>query len=260
MSFVVSSMVQRRVVGSPTRKAVLMFMAANASDDGSGVWTSKANMARDLEMGRRTVQVCIDDLTSMGLLREVGQKKCRHGFTVEYEIDLGAVEKLPLTRAGGAPHTQDVAGAGGAHVQEVHATRAGDARQDVQEVHMNNSGIVQEPCVEDTHTQFDILWSAHPRPKDRAGSLAEYGRAIEGGADPTHILASAKAYAKEQAGNGKQYVCGLDAWLRGRRWEDFDAPSAPVDTEDQIRKMLASTVPAVREHGRALAAKAGIAQ
>ena len=91
MSHVITGIVQRRKVGSPTRKAVLLFMAGCASDDGTGVWTSKANMADDLEMGRRTVQVCIDDLIAAGLISEVGQKPCRNGFTVEYRLNVDAI-------------------------------------------------------------------------------------------------------------------------------------------------------------------------
>lgn len=133
MSHVITGIVQRRKVGSPTRKAVLLFMAGCASDDGTGVWTSKANMADDLEMGRRTVQVCIDDLIAAGLISEVGQKPCRNGFTVEYRLNIDAILRLEPTRAGAAP------------VQDVHMTRAGAAPQDVQELHINLTGTIHEP-------------------------------------------------------------------------------------------------------------------
>lgn len=150
MSHVATGIVQRRKVGSPTRKAVLMFMAACASDDGSGVWTSKQSMADDLEMGKRTVQVCIDDLVKDGLIAEVGRRACRNGFTVEYRINLTAVQALPetrdnsVTRAAPAPQETSVAPA---PVQHVHVTRAAPAPQDVQDVHPNHTGTVKEPSV-----------------------------------------------------------------------------------------------------------------
>jgi len=99
MSNIVQAIVQtRRVPGGASAKAVMMLMAASASDDGSGVWTSKTNMAADLQMNRRTVQRLVNDLQDRGLVRQTGQRKCRNGFTVEYQIDLEAVENLPSTR------------------------------------------------------------------------------------------------------------------------------------------------------------------
>jgi hypothetical protein len=148
VSHVATGIVQRRKVGSPTRKAVLMFMAGCASDDGTGIWTSKQNMAADLEMGKRTVQVCIDDLVKDGLVSEVGRRACRNGFTVEYRINLDAVQALPLTRENTATRAGDApvsTRAGDAPVQDVHVTRAGRAPQDVQDVHPNLPITILEP-------------------------------------------------------------------------------------------------------------------
>lgn len=147
MSNVVSGIVQRHKVGSPTRKAVLMFMAGCASDDGSGVWTSKANMAADLEMGKRTVQVCVDDLVRDGLISETGKRTCRNGYTVEYKLNLPAIQALESTRSDDIREAE-LTRAGRAPVQDVHPTRAGRAPQDVQDVHPNRTGTVQEPSEE----------------------------------------------------------------------------------------------------------------
>jgi len=98
MSHIAAGLVQRRRTGSFASKAVLLFMAGFASDDGTGIWTSKTNIAADLEMSKRTVQRAVDALREQGLISQIGQRKCRHGFTVEYRIDLAAVEKLPSTR------------------------------------------------------------------------------------------------------------------------------------------------------------------
>lgn len=103
MSNLISAAVQRRVVGSATRKSVLLYMADKAADDGSGVWTSKANIARDLELSRRAVQLAIQDLIRDGLIIEVGQRDCKHGFTVDYAIAPQAVDNLPSTREQGSP-------------------------------------------------------------------------------------------------------------------------------------------------------------
>ena len=51
-----------------------MYMADKASDDGSGIWVSKKNMAADLEMAIRTLQTNIKDMVSAGIITEAGQK------------------------------------------------------------------------------------------------------------------------------------------------------------------------------------------
>lgn len=103
MSNLIAASVQRRVVGSATRKAVLLYMADKAADDGSGIWTSKANIARDLELSRRAVQIAIAELIRDGLVSEAGQRDCKHGYTVEYSILPEAVDKLVSTREQDSP-------------------------------------------------------------------------------------------------------------------------------------------------------------
>ena len=103
MSNLIAASVQRRVVGSATRKAVLLYMADKAADDASGIWTSKANIARDLELSRRAVQIAIAELIRDGLVSEAGQRDCKHGYTVEYSILPEAVDKLVSTREQDSP-------------------------------------------------------------------------------------------------------------------------------------------------------------
>ena len=133
MSNIISGIAQKRIVGSNPRKSVLMLMAACASDDGTGVWTSKANMAADLEMSKRTVQAAINEMIEMGVVYASGRRPCRNGFTIEYGIHIPSLLALKCTRAGDAP------------VQEVHPTGAGDAPQDVQELHPNSPLTIHEP-------------------------------------------------------------------------------------------------------------------
>lgn len=107
MSNLISASVQRRLVGSATRKSVLTYMADKAADDGSGIWTSKANIARDLELSRRAVQLAIQELIRDGLVTQTGQRDCKHGFTVEYSIVIEAVDNLPSTREPRSPRESD---------------------------------------------------------------------------------------------------------------------------------------------------------
>lgn len=98
MSNLVSTAVQKRVVGSALRKAVLLYMADKAADDGTGIWASKVTMACDLEVSDRAIRLAVSAMLDAGLIAEVGQRNRRNGYTVEYAIILDAIERLPRTR------------------------------------------------------------------------------------------------------------------------------------------------------------------
>ena len=99
MSNLVSNLIQTKKVGSLTKKAILMYMADKASDDGSGIWVSKANMAADLEMTDRAVRIHIKDMIAMGIVSESGQRQCKSGYTIDYRINLNIIKALQPTRA-----------------------------------------------------------------------------------------------------------------------------------------------------------------
>lgn len=249
MSNIVSAIVQKRKVGSPTRKGILMFMASCASDDGSGVWTSKATMSRDLEMGKRTVQVSIDDLAMQGLISEVGTRRCANGFTIEYRLNLDAIRALETTKSDRSK-AAETTGAGDAPVQDVHPTGAGGAPQDVQDVHPNHPLTIQEPvCSADaaqhTHPAFDEYWKAYPRPKDRDGTARAFAKVVADGADPAAIIAGAKAYAAEEKGNGQQYLKHSANWLKAQGWLDH-APAGSSQrngaSADEIKANYAKAI------------------
>ena len=88
--------VYQRKVGSLTRKAVLALFADKANDDGTGIWASKQRMADELGTTRQTIITTIKSLIDDGLIREVGQRKCANGFTVEYTIAIKALLAIPL--------------------------------------------------------------------------------------------------------------------------------------------------------------------
>lgn len=229
MSIELYSLIRRRSVGSPTKKSILLYMADAASDDGSGIWVSKGNMAADLEMkSKRTVQTNISELVAAGIVFEVGQRKCRNGFTVEYRIDLGAVLSLPSTRAGNAPLP----------VQEMHPN------------HPFNHYRTLCPAGAD-HTQdldFDFqdfiskFSSVYPRMGDAEKTEDALGTALGEGADPQEVLAGAKAYAIEQEGNKPRYILYSENWLKQKRWRLLvTKPKEPVDPK-KILNARAKTI------------------
>jgi hypothetical protein len=247
MSHVVAGVVQRRKIGSPTRKAVLMYMAGCASDDGSGVWTSKSNMARDLEMGRRTVQNCIEDLLADGFVSVTGTRACSSGLTVEYRVNLEAVSRQPSTRqepqsrVAGAQHedAQDVHA-----VQELHGRCAGDARQAVREVHTNRSGTVLEPSntdhpapsePSDRVPSFSEFWKVWPL-KKQARSRAEKNWKTLSHADRRQAVENVVEWsASWQKTNPTANPIHAGTYLIERRWtDDF---SSSQQTHEKWRRL-----------------------
>ena len=108
MSFKVTAAVYSRVVGgfkgevegkplsssASIRKAVLAFMADKANDDGSGIWCSKATIAKNIEVALNAVRNAIKSLVADGVLIQVRERPCASGFTWEYAIALDVVAKL----------------------------------------------------------------------------------------------------------------------------------------------------------------------
>ena len=70
----------------------MLLLAEFASDDGTGIWASKATMARELETTERTIQRTIKALIDAGYVSLVGRKKHRNGETFEYSINISTVK------------------------------------------------------------------------------------------------------------------------------------------------------------------------
>lgn len=90
------STVYKRQLGTHMRKSVMALLADKASDDGSGIWASKQTLADELCCSKQTVIATVQGFLADGLLHETGSRKCSSGSTVEYRIDVAAVEALPL--------------------------------------------------------------------------------------------------------------------------------------------------------------------
>ncbi len=236
MSNIVSALVQKRVVGSPTRKSILLYMAGCASDDGTGIWCSKATIARDLEYTKRTIQLAVDEILAAGLIQECGSRRCAHGYTVEYRICLDVVKCLPSTHAEGSKkrkikhpelplEPQETTGASDSPVKEIHPTRESDSPHGVNLFHPNHTGTVREyVCGRDVVSAFERFWKVYPRPRDRDLSLKEFREAVNAGAVPEAIVRAAEAYALDNRenlkGHKRQYIAYSDNWLKARRWKD----------------------------------------
>ncbi len=95
MSWEVVGIVSKRQCGGAVRRVLLLTLANYASNDGRNIFASIPSLARDSEIDPRTVQRNMKELIEAGLLEQVGQRKCRYGYTNEYRLILSAVKSLP---------------------------------------------------------------------------------------------------------------------------------------------------------------------
>ncbi|WP_065325814.1 helix-turn-helix domain-containing protein [Tritonibacter mobilis] len=253
MSNECAGIAQKRRVGSATKKIVLMYLADRASDDGSGIWTSKAHIAADTELSKRSVQNAMQDFEQSGLLVKTGTKPCKNGYTYEYRLVISVLKSLPGTR--------DETGESPAPVHHVHLTGESPAPQDVHHVHPNHPITIHEPSITpkppegdddlfsaDNQTAEDAegvkaknrlqneieqgfaefwkqIWPNHFRKTGKADCLKVYTQACTGKhakaqkISPQALNAATRAYIRSVS--DQQYLKGPLPWLRQPGWEPF---------------------------------------
>lgn len=98
MSRKVATLVYAKQAGSMARKAVLAYFADRANDDGTGIWAAKQRIADEIECSKQTVITTVKALVADGLIVETGKRANSNGYTVEYAINLEAIEALPESK------------------------------------------------------------------------------------------------------------------------------------------------------------------
>ena len=264
MSNIISAIAQRKVVGSGARKSILMHLANFASDDGSGIWASKSNMASDLELTKRTVQKTIKDFIEMGILFEVGKKSCLRGFTVEYRIDLDALNALKCTRELSS------------RVNSVRPTRELSSPLGVNSVRPNQNITTIEPnikkyikkikntgfksdknleidkgaekkrkptefpskLINHNKLSFEDFWKVYPKRNgvklNKAKAEIQYKKAIKQ-IDPEKLIERARIYRR--ASNG--FPVDAFRWLRDSCWKDFEEQRVQTNNQRRYKKIIA---------------------
>jgi hypothetical protein len=77
---------------------------------------------------------------------------------------------------------------------------------------------------------FQEFWSVYPRRVAKESARRAFERALNAGAAPETLIAGAKRYAIERAGQEPRYTKHPATWLNAGCWED-EAPGAPVIDE-----------------------------
>lgn len=229
MSNLVSNVIQTKLIGSPTKKAILMYMADKASDDGSGIWVSKGNMAADLEMSSRAVRVHIKDMLAMGILKVSGQKECRNGYTIDYQINLQIVSQLPSTR----PPLNDVHPYHGMTFSPTPELNSGKPSKEP-----SNEPIILVRSIDVVIEQFKEFWDKYPRKTAKAQAQKVFARALTK-IDFQLMMEKLDIFIEAHKDTKKEFIPHASTWLNQERWNDEYETENKLDTQKEVlREML----------------------
>ena len=221
----------------PATKLLLWQLADRHNADTGRCDPSQERLADDCEMSRATVNRHLKKLEAAGLIRRIQRldprtkRQASTAYLLAFDHDF--------------TESQDETRAVSQMVQEP-CLKSDDSR-----VSDCDTNPVREPgkepvCGADaarhTHPAFDEFWEAYPRPKDRDGTERAFAQAVADGAEPSAIIAGAKAYAVENDGNELQYLAFPVNWLKAGRWRDHKAISKPVADSGDVAEFWAAQV------------------
>lgn len=262
MSYHVVSLVETKRLGSPARKAVMMYCANRANDDGSGIWSSKSTIADACELARRTVIQAMQEFVAEGLLRPSGRRGCANGHTVEYDINLDAIRDLPGVKDQCASRTS----APTAPVQEPHPTSAASAPVLVQPVHPTSAASAPNtslngPRIHPGNTQsasaleaeFERVWPHYPRKVGKGEARKAWSKARKATSFDA-IAQPLKEFIRVVRGSDPEKIPHFSTWLNGERWLDDQthARNGPRTSTDDLRGL--ATVSAADDIARLMGA------
>lgn len=222
MSNKISSIIQTKKIGSSTKKAILMYMADKASDDGTGIWVSKSNMAADLEMTDRAVRQHIKEMLGMNIIKEAGQRKCRYGYTVDYSINIAAISLLESTRSTPELHSP---------LNDIHphpcTTFSGtpEPRSDKPSLEPSLEPNILSSSDDNDLDLFErVFWSKYPKKVGKKAALKSFKSVMKqvdrGKVHYGEFMTGFEKYVASMQGKDLQYVKHFATWLNGEHWND----------------------------------------
>lgn len=195
-----------------SERFVLLALADYANDDGE-CWPSIAGICQKTCMTDRGVQKIIRRLEDGGWLSievGVGRKNC-NVYTI----------KNPEPRSPRTTFTPNVVAETPNVVPKNPEPRSPEP-----------SLTIKEPSAE--QNRFDEFYEAFPKKKDPQKARAAYARAVKK-VSPDVLIAAAKRYAQERAGQDPQFTKHPTSWLNAGSWEnqqDSRPPSGPPKPGD----------------------------
>jgi hypothetical protein len=201
---------------------VLIGLADNANEDGTGSWPSVQTLAERARCSPRTVQRHLATLKTLHLIRE-GNQALVAGYRpdrrpVVYDLNLALKRGDNLTPRAERGDTGDVNGV-------TPVTERGDTcvTQTVQEplpgtVQGESPPTPQPLRLVQPDDGFDAFWAAYPRKTAKDAARRAYRSALKR-ADAATILAGVQRYAADPT-RTPQFTAYPATWLNGGRWAD----------------------------------------
>ena len=247
MSRIIAALVYSKRIGSVHRKAVLAYMADRASDDGSGVWASKQTIANETECARSTVIKSCNEFIEEGLLIQTGTRKCPHGLTIEYCINVEKLEMLPSTKdkrdpSGGRTSINPDGFETTSENALPDPTRPANGSQDVAGPDTNRPITVLEPSkiktlqkeIPNPSAEFEIIWPVYRkiRGAGKASALKSWLKARKKNSYEA-IAAPLRDYIRANQGKDQQFILHLSTWLNQERFLDETQTSNGTQNSDE---------------------------
>lgn len=282
MSNSVYDLVLSRKVGATTRKAVLLYMAGRASDDGSDVWAGKVRMMRELELTKNPILKALRELIGMGLIHEVGKRPCSSGYTIVYDLNLKSISALEPSNPKLKKHSMNIEASHPQGVQEVnplgvaervqevhdvnpirandkdqevhqmHPTSSLDEPQGVHEVNPNHPITIHESsaavAASTRDLEFENFLKAHPRGKDPVKSRKLYDAVVASGVPSSDLLKAARVYADQQKDQTYRMIAGSDSWLEKRGYEDALRSLVAVSGAENVSETMILDATRIKNH------------
>jgi hypothetical protein len=223
MSWRIANECAERRFGSAARKQIIMFLADKASDDGSGIWCSKATIQRHTELGETTVKRIVSEFLREGILIETGRRACRNGYTVVYRIVIDTIRMLESTAEPelDTGSTVDPVQPGRGTGSTVDGVRGPLWTPNHPKTILKPPTRRREVAEEVKDLELEKILSAYPedRIRDRRTCLFQIAAAVKAGVAPDDLLKAVKTYAAETEGYTRSKICFADNWFKLRRWE-----------------------------------------
>ena len=219
----------KQPTGSVSAKAILIKIADNANDDGIA-WPSIKTIAQQVELSPRAVQTNIRKLVETGLVRI----EERHIGDVQLPNIYHLVGRMHGRRGGGGGVKKVQGGAGAADAGGVTDSGGGGGESPAPKPSLSKPSTESKAsddeetvpkAPEDLGPEFEEWYQHYPRKvaRGQAEKTFETARRV-GGVALEILIAGAKRYAAEMAGQEAQFIRYPSTWLNGKCWLDEPSP------------------------------------
>ena len=189
----------------PATKIVLYWLADHHNGETNRCFPSLKRLSECCEMSKRSVQMQIDHLKEIGLLR----------IEHSYRPDGQQTSNNFVLELTGNPENASEAGGW----QNLLGGVAKSARGGWQNLPANNLVSNNLVSKQDIFIKFDEFFSVYPRKVGKGAAKKAWEKAIEK-TDADYIISSADAYAASVEGKDVKFIPHPTTWLNQERYDD----------------------------------------